>query len=151
MSSPYLSYTQYYLISGAYHIINIVNGILTYSASYSDNMKEYLRNQVALKQVVLSELIRNENNARTNVNQNDKDIDEDGFVVIKMRRQKKIKNEYCDSNGINGNGINSNGINILHDNINNYESKILKDDNDNIHSDIIQEVVEEIIKNVINN
>ena len=151
MSSPYLSYTQYYLISGAYHIINIVNGILTYSASYSDNMKEYLRNQVALKQVVLSELIRNENNARTNVNQNDKDIDEDGFVVIKMKRQKKIKNEYCDSNGINGNGINGNGINILHDNINNYESKILKDDNDNIHSDIIQEVVEEIIKNVINN
>jgi len=124
-------------------------------------MKEYLRNQVALKQVVLSELIRNENNARTNVNQNDKDIDEDGFVVIKMKRQKKIKNEYCDSNGINGNGINGNGINgngingnginILHDNINNYESKILKDDNDNIHSDIIQEVVEEIIKNVINN
>jgi hypothetical protein len=134
-------------------------------------MKEYLRNQVALKQVVLNELIRNENNARTNVNQNDKDIDEDGFVVIKMKRQKKIKNEYCDSNGINGNGINGNGINgngingngingngingnginILHDNINNYESKILKDDNDNIHSDIIQEVVEEIIKNVINN
>ena len=36
-------------------------------------------------------------------------------------------------------------------NINNYESKILKDENDNIHSDIIQEVVEEIIKNVINN
>jgi hypothetical protein len=179
MSSPYLSYTQYYLISGAYHIINIVNGILTYSASYSDNMKEYLRNQVALKQVVLSELIRNENNARTNVNQNDKDIDEDGFVVIKMKRQKKNKNEYCDSNGINGNGINGNGINgnggngingngingngingngingnginIVHDNINNYESKILKDDNDNIHSDIIQQVVEEIIKNVINN
>ena len=77
MSSPYLFYTEYYLISGAYHIINIVNGILTYSACYSDNMKEYLRNQVASKQVVLNELIRNENDARTNVknvNHNDNDI-----------------------------------------------------------------------------
>jgi len=130
MSSPYLFYTEYYLISGAYHIINIVNGILTYSACYSDNMKEYLRNQVASKQVVLNELIRNENNARTSVNQNDNDIDEDGFVVIKMKRQKKNKNEYYHSNGIN---CSTNGINC------------------STNSDIIEQVVEEIIKNVIIN
>lgn len=86
-SSPYLFYTEYYLISGAYHIINVVNGILTYSASYSDNMKEYLRNQVASKQVALNQLIRNEQDARVNVNP-DNDVDEDGFVVIKMRRPK---------------------------------------------------------------
>jgi hypothetical protein len=90
MSSPYLFYTEYYLISGAYHIINVVNGILTYSASYSDNMKEYLRNQVASKQVALNQLIRNEQDAKdARVNANpDNDVDEDGFVVIKMKRPK---------------------------------------------------------------
>ena len=90
-NNPYLFYTQYYLISGAYQVINVVNGILTYSASYSDNIKEYLRNQVASKQVVLNELIRNrsENDARVNGNANpDNDLDEDGFVVIKMRKPR---------------------------------------------------------------
>ena len=90
-NNPYLFYTQYYLISGAYQVINVVNGILTYSASYSDNIKEYLRNQVASKQVALNELIRNrsENDARVNGNANpDNDLDEDGFVVIKMRKPK---------------------------------------------------------------
>ena len=88
--NPYVFYTQYYLISGAYQVINVVNGILTYSASYSDNIKEYLRNQVASKQVVLNELIRNnECNTRVNVNANpDNDVDEDGFVVIKMRKPR---------------------------------------------------------------
>ena len=89
--NPYLFYTEYYLISGAYQVINVVNGILTYSASYSDNIKEYLRNQVASKQVALNELIRNrsENDARVNGNANpDNDLDEDGFVVIKMRKPK---------------------------------------------------------------
>jgi hypothetical protein len=85
--NPYLFYTEYYLISGAYQVINVVNEILTYSASYSDNMKEYLRNQVASKQVALNEFIRNEQDARVNANP-DNDVDEDGFVVIKMRRPK---------------------------------------------------------------
>jgi hypothetical protein len=89
--NPYIYYTEYYLISGAYQVINVVNGILTYSASYSDNIKEYLRNQVASKQVALNELIRNrsENDARVNGNANpDNDLDEDGFVVIKMRKPR---------------------------------------------------------------
>ena len=86
-SSPYLFYTEYYLISGAYQVINVVNGILTYSASYSDNIKEYLRNQVASKQVALNQLIRNEQDSRVNANP-DNDVDEDGFVVIKMRKPK---------------------------------------------------------------
>ena len=88
--NPYLFYTEYYLISGAYQVINVVNGILTYSASYSDNVKEYLRNRVALKQVALNELVRNnECNTGVNVNANpDNDLDEDGFVVIKMRKPR---------------------------------------------------------------
>ncbi len=89
--NPYIFYTEYYLISGAYQVINVVNGILTYSASYSDNIKEYLRNQVESKQVAWNELIRNnECDTRVNVNNanTDNDVDEDGFVVIKMRKPR---------------------------------------------------------------
>ena len=89
--NPYLFYTEYYLVSGAYQVINVVNGILTYSASYSDNIKEYLRNQVESKQVTWNELIRNnECDTRVNVNNAnpDNDVDEDGFVVIKMRKPR---------------------------------------------------------------
>ena len=87
--NPYIFYSEYYFISGAYHVINVVNEILTYSASCSDNMKEYLRNQVVSKQVALNESIRNQQDARVNANTNpDNDLDEDGFVVIKMRRPK---------------------------------------------------------------
>ena len=91
--NPYIFYTEYYLVSGAYQVINVVNEILTYSASYSDNIKEYLRNQVASKQVALNEISRNEseNNNRINASQNDNDVDEDGFIVIKMRKPK-VKN-----------------------------------------------------------
>jgi hypothetical protein len=85
--NPYLFYTEYYLISGAYQVINVVNGILTYSASYSDNIKEYLRNQVASKQVVLNELVRSQHDAGVNANP-ENDVDEDGFVVVKMRKTK---------------------------------------------------------------
>ena len=83
--NPYLFYTEYYLISGAYQVINVINGILTYSASYSDNIKEYLRNQVESKQVAW-----NECDTRVNVNNAnpDNDVDEDGFVVIKMRKPR---------------------------------------------------------------
>jgi hypothetical protein len=89
--NQYLFYTEYYFISGAYQVINVVNGILTYSASYSDNIKEYLRNQVESKQVAWNELIRNnECDTRVNVNNanTDNDVDEDGFVVIKMRKPR---------------------------------------------------------------
>ena len=44
--NPYLFYTEYYLISGAYHIANVVHDVLTYTASYSDNIKGYLHNKV---------------------------------------------------------------------------------------------------------
>ena len=146
--NPYVFYTEYYLISGAYQVINVVNGILTYSASYSDSIKEYLRNQVASKQVALNELIRNnECNARVNGNANpDNDVDEDGFVVIKMRRPKKNKNEFHDSNNDNKNdNINGNGsASVIHDNINMDQNVSLKSDND-----IVQQIVDNMIKDVV--
>jgi hypothetical protein len=119
--NPYLFYTEYYLISGAYQVINVVNGILTYSASYSDNIKEYLRNQVASKQVALNELVHNRNREVTRMNANpDGDIDEDGFVIIKMRRSKKNKNESSGSVCTN-----------------------------NTHNVIVQQIVDDMIKEVI--
>jgi hypothetical protein len=119
--NPYLFYTEYYLISGAYQVINVVNGILTYSASYSDNIKEYLRNQVASKQVALNELVHNRNREVTRINANpDSDIDEDGFVIIKMRRSKKNKNESSSSVCTN-----------------------------NTHTVIVQQIVDDMIKEVI--
>jgi len=84
-TSPYLFYTEYYLISGAYHIVNVVNDVLTYTASCSDHIKGYLQNKVINKKNILNEMVHN-----TGVN--DPDVDEDGFVVIRMRRPK-IKND----------------------------------------------------------
>lgn len=147
--NPYVFYTEYYLISGAYQVINVVNGILTYSACYSDNIKEYLRNQVASKKVALNELIRNnECNARVNGNANpDNDVDEDGFVVIKTRRPKKNKNEYHQGNGVmNINGDNGDSGDNGDNSVNVDQNKNLKGNN---NSDIIQQIVEDMIKDVI--
>ena len=85
--SQYLFYTEYYLISGAYHIVNVVNDVLTYTASCSDHIKGYLQNKVINKKTILKEIVYN-----SSVVVNDPDVDEDGFVVIKMRRPK-LKND----------------------------------------------------------
>ena len=86
--NPYLFYTEYYLISGAYHIANVVHDVLTYSTSFSDNIKGYLHNKVINKKIMLDEIDINNGVVKNN----DADVDEDGFVVIKMRRPK-IKND----------------------------------------------------------
>jgi hypothetical protein len=135
----YLLYTEYYIISGVYEIVNVVNEILTYSASCSDNIKGYLHNKVVTKKASLHELMRNQQyiyNDRNNGNENN-DIDEDGFVVIKMRRPKKNKNEH---DRLNNNSNNSNNSSS-HD-------KMIINNNDN-NNDIIQKVIENIIRNVI--
>ena len=51
-TSPYLFFTEYYLISGAYHIVNVVNDVLTYTASCSDHIKGYLQNKVINKNLI---------------------------------------------------------------------------------------------------
>jgi hypothetical protein len=80
-----------------------------------------LRNQVASKQVALNELVHNRNREVTRMNANpDGDIDEDGFVIIKMRRSKKNKNESSGSVCTN-----------------------------NTHNVIVQQIVDDMIKEVI--
>jgi len=90
-SNQYIYYTEYYFITSAYHIINVVNEILTFSASCSDNFKGYLHSKVVSKQVEINEMARHDNkhdnDNKKNSNGND-DVDEDGFVVIKMRKPR---------------------------------------------------------------
>lgn len=86
--NPYLFYTEYYIISGAYHIVNVVHDVLTYSASCSDNIKGYLHSKVINKKIILDEIVYNNGVVKTN----DADVDEDGFVVIRTRRPK-LKND----------------------------------------------------------
>lgn len=140
MSSPYLLYTEYYIISGAYFIVDIINGVLTYSAYYSDNFKGYLHSKVASKQVVLNEMIRNQNDSKINNNSNDEDVDEDGFVLIKTRRSKKNRTNSNDNNNSNDTTTNQN----LDQNVNMDQMKGFNSD-----SDIIEQVVEDMIKDVI--
>ena len=137
MSKPYLLYTEYYIISGAYFIIDVINGALTHSASYSDIFKGYLHSKVTSKQIALNEFIRSQNDSKINNNLNDNDIDEDGFVVIKTRRSKKNKTNL-------GNTNDSSYINSSNEKM--HQNNDLKND---IHSYIIREVVDDIIKDVI--
>lgn len=143
MTSPYLLYTEYYIISGAYFIVDVINGALTYSAHYSDNFKGYLHSKVASKQFALNEFIRSQNDLKINDNLNDNDVDEDGFVVIKPRRSKKNKTNL--SNIIIKN-INADQNIISDQNINSDQNKDFKSD---IQYDVIEQIVQNMIKDVI--
>ena len=77
--NKYLFYTQYYLIAGVYHVVNVVNNMLSYSASYSSGVKEYLEEKVQLQKTIIDEIIADENKKKF-------EFDEDDYVIIKMRK-----------------------------------------------------------------
>ena len=77
--NKYLFYTQYYLIAGVYHVVNVVNTMLSYSASYSSGVKEYLEEKVLLKKTIIDEIVADENKKKF-------EFDEDDYVIIKMRK-----------------------------------------------------------------
>ena len=161
----YTGYTEYYIISGVYQIVNVVNEILTYSACCSDNIKGYLHNKVVSKKATLSELMRNNrecvhNNTSINNSNENNDLDEDGFVVIKMRRPKKNKPEHdhstskgdstANSADVNTNdSVHDNSYNVTMDQANKDLKPVTVTDENIINDIIIQQVVEDIIKNVI--
>jgi hypothetical protein len=102
-------------------------------------MKEYLRNQVASKQVVLNELLRNRNEDDARVNANpDNDVDEDGFVVIKMRRSKP-KNASFTQTSMPFHSKSESNVN----NIN------IKEECDVLLEKVIEQVMRDIISDVI--
>jgi hypothetical protein len=110
--------------------LNVVNEILTFSASCSDNFKGYLHSKVVSKQVEINEMARHDNkhdnDNKKNSNGND-DVDEDGFVVIKMRKPRP-------KNARNINDETSANTLASIDNV-----KTIKESN------IIKEIIEELI------
>ena len=119
IKNPYLFYTEYYLISGAYRVVNILNDVLTYSASYSDNIKGYLHSRVVSKQIMLNEMM---NHNHSSIGHNSNDVDDDGFVVIKMRRPK-LKN---DAVTVTSKNIECNNMNVNHDDDNSDDLQTVK-------------------------
>lgn len=124
IKNPYLFYTEYYLISGAYRVVNILNDVLTYSASYSDNIKGYLHSRVVSKQIMLDEMMNHNHNSIRN---NSNDVDEDGFVVIKMRRPKLKNDSFPPSIPVIENkNIECNNMTVNHDDDNNDDLQTVK-------------------------
>lgn len=152
-ASQYIQYTEYYIITSAYHIINVVNEILTFSASCSDNFKGYLHSKVVSKEVQLNELscyqrrsiCENDNNNKKNSNGNDDDVDEDGFVVIKMRKPRtkviKTTNENQRELGVRT----ENEINSV-----NHGDDYMRTTSDACVNLVIKEIMEELINGVAN-
>jgi len=77
--NKYLFYTQYYLIAGVYHVVAVVNTMLSYSANYSSGVKEYLEEKVQLKKTIIDEIVADANKKKF-------EFDEDDYVIIKMRK-----------------------------------------------------------------
>ena len=77
--NKYLYYTQYYLTAGVYHLVNVVNTMLSYSANYSSGVKEYLEEKVQLQKTIIDEIVADANKKKY-------EFDEDDYVIIKMRK-----------------------------------------------------------------
>lgn len=77
--NKYLFYTQYYLTAGVYHVVNVVNSILNYSATYSSGVKEYLEEKVLLQKTIIDDIVADANKKKF-------EFDEDDYVIIKMRK-----------------------------------------------------------------
>ena len=77
--NKYLFYTQYYFIAGVYHVVNAVNTLLNYSASYSSGVKEYLHVKVLVKQTIMNDITEKANKKKY-------EFDENDYVIIKMRK-----------------------------------------------------------------
>ena len=77
--NKYLFYTQYYLTAGVYHVVNVVNNMLSYSATYSSGVKEYLEEKVLLQKTIIDEI-------NADANKKKFEFDEDDYVIIKKRK-----------------------------------------------------------------
>jgi hypothetical protein len=84
--NKYLFYTQYYFIAGVYHVVNAVNTLLNYSATYSSGVKEYLEDKVLLQKTIMNDITEKANKKKY-------EFDEDDYVVIKMRKARPIPSD----------------------------------------------------------
>ena len=137
--NKYLFYTQYYFIAGVYHVVNVVNNMLSYSASYSSGVKEYLHDKVLIKQTIINKIIADENKKKY-------EFDEDDYVIIKMRKAPPIPS----------------GSEVLpvlavpkmfenNENINNMNATVDEIVNDIINNAVLSATVNTIVNDIINN
>ena len=133
--NKYLFYTQYYLIAGVYHVVNVVNTMLSYSASYSSGVKEYLEEKVLLQKTIIDEIVADENKKKF-------EFDEDDYVIIKMRKAVVIQSvvpvpvpKTFENN----------------ENINNMNATVDEIVNEMINKAILSATVNTIVNDIINN
>ena len=139
--NKYLFYTQYYLTAGVYHVVNVVNTILNYSATYSSGVKEYLEEKVQLQKTIIDEIVADANKKKF-------EFDEDDYVIIKMRKAAvvvqsvvplpvPVPNKTFENNADN----------------NNINGEIIVDEivNDIINNAVLSATVNTIVNDIINN
>ena len=134
--NKYLYYTQYYLIAGVYHVVNVVNNMLSYSASYSSGVKEYLEEKVQLQKTIIDEIIADENKKKF-------EFDEDDYVIIKMRKAVVVQSV----------------VPVLavpktfenNENINNMNTTVDEIVNEMINKAVLSSTVNTIVNDIINN
>ena len=138
--NKYLFYTQYYLIAGVYHVVNVVNNMLSYSASYSSGVKEYLEEKVLLKKTIIDEIIADENKKKY-------EFDEDDYVIIKMRKATVVQSvvPVPVPNKIIEEGLSDN------ENINNMNATVDEFVNEMINKAVLYSTVDAIVNEMINN
>jgi hypothetical protein len=141
--NKYLFYTQYYFIAGVYHVVNAVNTLLSYSASYSSGVKEYLHDKVLIKQTIMNDITEKANKKKY-------EFDEDDYVIIKMRKAPISSNSevlpvpavpktFENNENINNSNANATVNEIVNDIINN---AVLSATVDTIVNDIINNAVD---------
>ena len=135
--NKYLFYTQYYLTAGVYHVVNVVNSILNYSATYSSGVKEYLEEKVLLQKTIIDDIVADANKKKF-------EFDEDDYVIIKMRKAVVVQsvvplpvpNKTFENN----------------ENINNINGGIVDENvNDIINNAVLSATVNTIVNDIINN
>jgi len=138
--NKYLYYTQYYLIAGVYHVVNVVNTMLSYSANYSSGVKEYLEEKVQLQKTIIDEIVADANKKKY-------EFDEDDYVIIKMRKAAVVQSvvPVPVPNKIIEEDLSDN------ENINNMNATVDEIVNEMINKAVLSSTVDEIVNDIITN
>uniref|UniRef100_A0A6C0F0C8 Uncharacterized protein n=1 Tax=viral metagenome TaxID=1070528 RepID=A0A6C0F0C8_9ZZZZ len=136
--NKYLFYTQYYLTAGVYHVVNVVNSILNYSATYSSGVKEYLEEKVLLQKTIIDDIVADANKKKF-------EFDENDYVIIKMRKAAVVVQSVVPLPVPNKTFENN-------ENINNINGGIVNEIvNDIINNAVLSDTVNTIVNDIINN
>ena len=138
--NKYLIYTQYYLTAGVYHVVNVVNSILNYSATYSSGVKEYLEEKVLLQKTIIDDIVADANKKKF-------EFDEDDYVIIKMRKAVVVQSVVPVPVPVPNKTFENN------ENTNNINGDIIVDEivNEMINKTVLSATVNTIVNDIINN